>query len=242
MRESVPATRPENRVSVGNGVTNVSSLDPLAFQLAIVGVVVVIGIVVRTLLMKIHPIMSNFPLVGAVLVSSMIIGFVINKTTLRERIDRKLMTAHRNCTGVYDHRCDCHYFPAGVCLLRAAAGAHLHLHGAGQPVCLLRAGQALAPGNPFETGVGLFGMACGVLATGLMLVKVVDPDNETTASTCISTSSTLGYAWQIPYMVVGSLMIFTMPTITTVISVALLLFFLIGGEILFGRNRKKASV
>ena len=96
--------------------------------------------------------------------------------------------------------------------------------------------------NPFETGVGLFGMACGVLATGLMLVKVVDPDNETTASTCISTSSTLGYAWQIPYMVVGSLMIFTMPTITTVISVALLLFFLIGGEILFGRNRKKASV
>ena len=56
---------------------------------------------------------------------------------------------------------------------------------------------------------------------------MVDPDNETTASTCISTSSTLGYAWQIPYMVVGSLMIFTMPTITTVISVALLLFFLI---------------
>ena len=43
-------------------------------------------------------------------------------------------------------------------------------------------------------------------------------------------------------MVVGSLMLFTMPTITTVISVALLLFFLIGGEILFGRNRKKASV
>ena len=66
--------RPENRVSVGNGVTNVSSLDPLAFQLAIVGVVVVIGIVVRALLMKIHPIMSNFPLVGAVLVSSMIVG------------------------------------------------------------------------------------------------------------------------------------------------------------------------
>ena len=76
-----------------------------------------------------------------------------------------------------------------------------------------------------------------------MLVKVVDPDNEhELPSTCISTSSTLGYAWQIPYMVVGSLMIFTMPTITTVISVALLLFFLIGGEILFGRNRKKASV
>ena len=53
--------RPENRVSVGNGVTNVSSLDPLAFQLAIVGVVVVIGIVVRALLMKIHPLCPTSP-------------------------------------------------------------------------------------------------------------------------------------------------------------------------------------
>jgi ESS family glutamate:Na+ symporter len=87
--------------------------------------------------------------------------------------------------------------------------------------------------NPFETGVGLFGMACGVLATGLMLVKVMDPDNETTAST----SSTLGYAWQIPYMVVGSLMIFTAPTITTIVTVVLLLFFLIGGELIFGRKK-----
>lgn len=85
--------RPENRVSVGNGVTNVSSLDPLAFQLAIVGLVVVIGVVVRALLMQIHPIMSNFPLVGAVLVSSMIVGFIINRTAFKERIDRKLMTA-----------------------------------------------------------------------------------------------------------------------------------------------------
>ena len=95
--------------------------------------------------------------------------------------------------------------------------------------------------NPFETGVGLFGMACGVLATGLMLVKVMDPDNETTASTCISTSSTLGYAWQIPYMVVGSLMIFTAPTITTIVTVVLFFFFLIVGELLFGRKKKTAG-
>ena len=95
--------------------------------------------------------------------------------------------------------------------------------------------------NPFETGVGLFGMACGVLATGLMLTKVMDPDNETTAATCISTSSTLGYAWQIPYMVVGSIAIFTAPTVTTIVSASLLLFFLVGGEILFGRKKRAAK-
>ena len=91
--------------------------------------------------------------------------------------------------------------------------------------------------NPFETGVGLFGMACGVLATGLMLVKVMDPDNETTAATCISTSSTLGYSWQIPYMVVGSVAIVTAPKVTTIVSATLLLFFLIGGELIFGRKK-----
>ena len=233
----------ENRVSVGNGVTNVSSLDPLAFQLAIVGVVVVIGIVVRTLLMKIHPIMSNFPLVGAVLVSSMIIGFVINKTTLRERIDRKLMNRITGTALEY-------MITAAIATTSRQVFVSYALPLVLISICMVLVnlfvcfvlGKRWLQDNPFETGVGLFGMACGVLATGLMLVKVVDPDNETTASTCISTSSTLGYAWQIPYMVVGSLMIFTMPTITTVISVALLLFFLIGGEILFGRNRKKASV
>ena len=57
--------KPEDRRSIGNGVTNSSSIDPLAFQLAVIGLVVVIGILERTLLIKIHPVMSNFPLVGA---------------------------------------------------------------------------------------------------------------------------------------------------------------------------------
>lgn len=83
----------------------------------------------------------------------------------------------------------------------------------------------------------MFGMACGVLATGLMLIKVMDPNNETTAATCISTSSTLGYSWQIPYMVVGSVAIFTAPAVTTIVSVSLLLFFFIGGELIFGRKK-----
>ena len=233
--------RPEKRVSVGNGVTNVSSLDPLAFQLAIVGLVVVIGVVVRALLMQIHPVMSNFPLVGAVLVSSMIVGFIINKTTLKERIDRKLMSRITGTALEYmitaaiattSRQIFISYALPLVAISFAMVLVNLF-------VCFFL-GKRWLHDNAFETGVGLFGMACGVLATGLMLVKVMDPDNETTASTCISTSSTLGYAWQIPYMVVGSLMIFTAPTITTIITVALLLFFLIGGELLFGRKKKAA--
>ena len=134
--------RPENRVSVGNGVTNVSSLDPLAFQLAIVGVVVVIGIVDED--SSHHVQLSS----GRRRAGIQYDHRFCDQQNNAERAHRPQADEphHRNCTGVYDHRCDCHYFPAGVCLLRAAASAHLHLHGAGQPVCLLRAGQALAPG------------------------------------------------------------------------------------------------
>ena len=202
------------------------------------GLVVVIGVVVRALLMQIHPIMSNFPLVGAVLVSSMIVGFIINRTAFKERIDRKLMSRITGTALEYmitaaiattSRQIFINYALPLVLISFAMVLVNLF-------VCFYL-GKRWLHSNPFETGVGLFGMACGVLATGLMLVKVMDPDNETTASTCISTSSTLGYAWQIPYMVVGSLMIFTAPTITTIVTVVLLLFFLIGGELIFGRKK-----
>jgi len=234
--------RPEHRTSVGSGVTNVSSLDPLAFQVAIVGAVVVVGVVIRALLMKIHPIMSRFPLVGAVLVSSMILGFVINKTVLKERIDRRLMSRITGTSLEYmitaaiattSRQIFVDYALPLVAISAAMVLVNLF-------VCFVL-GRRWLQDNPFETGVGLFGMACGVLATGLMLTKVMDPDNETTAATCISTSSTLGYAWQIPYMVVGSIAIFTAPTVTTIVSAALLLFFLVGGEILFGRKKRAAK-
>ena len=227
---------------MGSGVTNVSSLDPLAFQVAIVGAVVVVGVVIRALLMKIHPIMSRFPLVGAVLVSSMILGFVINKTALKERIDRRLMSRITGTSLEYmitaaiattSRQIFVDYALPLVAISAAMVLVNLF-------VCFVL-GRRWLQDNPFETGVGLFGMACGVLATGLMLTKVMDPDNETTAATCISTSSTLGYAWQIPYMVVGSIAIFTAPTVTTIVSAALLLFFLVGGEILFGRKKRAAK-
>ena len=210
--------RPKERTSVGNGVTNASSLDPLAFQLAIVGVVVVVGVMIRACLLTISPVMSGFPLVGAVLVSSMLIGFFINKTSLRERIDRKLMS---RITGT-----------ALELIAVSIAMVLANLYGS------FVLGRRWLEANWFETGVGLFGQCCGVLATGLMLVKVMDPYNETTAAQCISTSSTLGYAWQIPYMVVGSLAIFTAPVPTTIVSVILLLFFWIGGELLYGRKKR----
>lgn len=168
----------------------------------------------------------------------MILGFIINKTALKERIDRRLMSRITGTALEYmitaaiattSRQIFVDYALPLVVISAAMVLVNLF-------VCFVL-GKRWLQDNPFETGVGLFGMACGVLATGLMLTKVMDPDNETTAATCISTSSTLGYSWQIPYMVVGSIAIFTSPTVTTIVSAALLIFFLIGGELLFGRKK-----
>lgn len=231
---------PEKRTSVGNGVTNASSLDPLAFQLAIVGIVIVMGVIERSLLMKINPVLKNFPLVGAVLVSSMIIGFVINKTNLKKRIDRELM---KRITGTaLEYMITAAIITTSRQIFISYAIPLLIISAlmvVGNIFACFYLGKRWLKSDWFETGVGLFGQCCGVLATGLMLVKVMDPSGETEAAQCISTSSTLGYSWQIPYMVVGSIAIFTAPTITTIVTVVFFLFCIICGEILYGHKKSK---
>lgn len=234
--------KPEDRRSIGNGVTNSSSIDPLAFQLAVIGLVVVIGILERTLLIKIHPVMSNFPLVGAVLVSSMIVGFLINKSHFKNYIDRKCI--NRLTSTALDYMITAaiattsmeifttYAVPLVITAVLIVAGNIF--------VCYIIGRWWVQDTCWFEIGTGMYGHLCGNLATGLMLIRVMDPTQETNASQSVSTSATLGYAWQIPYMIIGSLTIFTAPTATTVVSVALLLFFLIGGSILFGRKQKTA--
>ena len=230
---------PEDRVSVGNAVTNASSLDPLAFQLALVGIIIMLGVAERALLIKVNPVMSRFPLVGAVLVSSMVVGYVINKTSLKRYVDRKLM---RRITGTALE----YMITAAIATTSKQIFTDYAL-----PLVLISALMVLAnilicfglgkrwlSESWFETAVGLYGQSCGVLATGLMLVKVMDPSGETTAAQCISTSSTLGYAWQIPYMIIGSIAIFTAPQLTTIVSAVFFLFCLIGGEVLYGRKKK----
>ena len=68
--------RPKERTSVGNGVTNASSPGSAGISAGYRRVVVVVGVMIRACLLKISPVMSGFPLVGAVLVSSMLIGFL----------------------------------------------------------------------------------------------------------------------------------------------------------------------
>ena len=61
----------------------------------------------------------------------------------------------------------------------------------------------------FERMVGSFGQGCGVLATGLMLIRIVDPNGESSAADAIAAASTIGYLWMIPYFTIGPIVSFT---------------------------------
>lgn len=234
---------PDNRRSIGQGVSNPSSLDPLALQLALVGLIVVIGILIRNTLIRVHPIMTRFPLVGAVLVSSMIAGFLINRSSAKRFVDqasiRRLTgTALEFMIAAAIATTSLEIFTTYALPLMVISAALVVIN----LVLSFGLGKRWFSSNWFETAVGLFGQCSGVLATGLLLVKVVDPEGETTAAQCISTSSTLGYSWQIPYMVIGSLAIFAAPVATTIVSAIFLLVCLIGGEILYGPKRKRKAI
>ena len=74
-----------------------------------------------------------------------------------------------------------------------------------------------------------------MLATGLLLLKVVDPDYKTNAATNITSSSTLGYTYQLQYTLVFATVIMTSPLFTYVWS-WILLVVLMGLGLIFGRR------
>lgn len=230
------------RAVIGAGVTSSSVLDPLAFQICIVGLVVVTGTILRNALVSLSPAMSNFPLVGAVLICSMIFGTIINKTFLKRYIDKPTMNRITGTALEYMIAAAIATTSLKIFVLYAVPLVLISIAIIALNVLIcFGIGRIWLKENWFETAVGLFGQVCGVLATGLMLVKVVDPKNETVAAQCISASSTWGYAWQIPYMLVGSLAVVTNPRAVVTVSVIFFLVCLIGGQLLFGRKRKASG-
>jgi len=63
----------------------------------------------------------------------------------------------------------------------------------------------------FERTMGSYGLESGVLATGLMLLRVVDPKFETTGQESAASSAALCYPWSLPYVMFGPMLAFLVP-------------------------------
>jgi ESS family glutamate:Na+ symporter len=77
--------------------------------------------------------------------------------------------------------------------------------------------------------MGIYGQCTGTLATGLLLIKVLDPDGNTMTSESISGSSTVGSIYQLPNTTMGPMIFLASPLMYIGgVSGLLVLFVIIG--------------
>lgn len=229
---------PEERKSIGRGVSSPAALDPLASQLLLVGLMVLFGYVIRNGLIMIHPFFKNLPLFACCLIFSAIFGICTqNNKTVNALIERPVIVRISSCTLEYmitaalaTTRLSV-FADYGIALVVVSVGVAIGTY----YFCFGLAKKILLKDGQFETGLGLFGQCCGVLATGLLLLKVVDPDFKTTAAANITSSSTLGYTYQLQYTIIFIALIMTKPLFVYIYS-WILLFLLMGCGLYFGKK------
>ena len=229
---------PRNRSSMGSCVTSSATLDPLAAQLMMMGLMIMGGYLLRTLLIAINPFFTNLPLFACCLIFSGVFCICTQKNKkINDMIDRPTVVRISGCALEYLIASALattnlevfvtYAIPLVVVCVAVAVVTYW--------ACFVLAKKILPKNGMFETGVGLFGQCCGVLATGLLLLKVVDPDYKTNAATNITSSSTLGYTYQLQYTLVFATVIMTSPLFTYLWSWGLLVI-LLGLGLFFGRR------
>ena len=230
---------PQNRKPIGYGVTYNDVIDPFCFALCWSGLICASGHIVRSILIKINPVLSNIPWFACCLILSMIVGSILRKTGQDKYIDRPSMSRiagftmdYLVCSAICTLNLETvvtYAVPLSVTIAAILIG-NLFLY----PYF----GRKLYARDAFERYMGGFGQGCGVVATALLLIRIVDPNNESTAGDAVVSSSTIGYIWMIPYFTIGPIISFSWGfTKLFVFSFALLVFFIVLGRVLCWQKR-----
>lgn len=248
-REDMPKSmltgyiEPEERTAIGRGVTSSSTLDPFASQLMLVGFIILLGQILRTALVSINPFWKNLPLFACSLIMSAIFTLATrNNVKIKDMVDRSTITRISGTALDYMIAAS-----IGTTSLQVFVDYGIPLIIVGAFVSVVTylgsfiIGKYILPKNDFfETAIGVFGQTCGVLATGLMLLKVVDPDYQTNAATNITSSSTLGYTYQLQYTLLFVPLIMSKPMFVYLWSWFLLIL-LFGAGVVFAKRSDKAK-
>lgn len=231
------------RTSIGSGVTYNDALDPLALQLTFVGIILLMAKLLSTGLVAVHPILSNVPEFACAMISGAVLSFIMKKLGLSHYIDR--MTINR-ISGVALDFLVCsaiatlslkvfalYLVPLAVTILAVIA---VNL------VVNFYFSWKVFDEDWFERALGSYGLESGVLATGLMLLRVVDPKFETTGQESAAASAALCYPWSLPYVMLMPALAFSLSPWTILgISAALLVVFLVIARVFFWHPERKFS-
>lgn len=191
----------EKRTAIGKGVTYNDALDPLALQLAFVGIIYGSAKLLSTSLIWIHPLMKEIPLFACAMICGALLSFIMKKLNMRDYIDRP--TVNRISGVALDYLvCSAistlslkvfslYMVPLIVTILAVIVG---------NVIVNFYFARKMFDVDWFERAMGSYGLESGVLATGLMLLRVIDPKFETTGQESAASSAALCYPWSLPYI------------------------------------------
>ena len=182
----------ENRESAGTLTMSVDSIEPLAYHASFIGFAIIIGYFIWQLLVFIESmlltplglpqIMVSFPLFPLSMMGGLLIQIIMNRFDKHDTIDSKLMMR------IHGLSLDFLIVAALAAISIQSIWAEiipfvlLMIVGVGWNVfCVLVIAPRIFPNAKFERSIAEFGQSTGVTATGLLLLRIVDPDAKTPA-------------------------------------------------------------
>lgn len=232
----------KDRKPIGMGISNSAVIDPLAFQLMIVGTIIGVSHILRNAMIKVIPFWSKIPLYTMCLIVGAIVGICLSKTKYNQYIDRGTMKRISSVALEY-------VIASAVATMKLSVLATylVPILLTSVVICVMTAILCIILSKKwygdhwFELAMGCYGQCTGNLATGLLLIKVLDPNGDSLAAESVSGSSTLGTFFQQPYNTIGPMLIMSSPALVTCGTAGFFAAFLIVGAILFGRNAKRTA-
>ncbi len=186
---------PDERPSAGSQTVSASSIDSLGFHLAIIGIGVFIGylihsglvgaeLMLRDLGADDRPFFDSFPLFPLCMIGGLGVQLFFANFTKRNPIDHRLMqrlsgTAMDFLVVAAISTINLQVVLGGVVPLAilVVAGVVWNVF------CVMWLARRLLPADSwFERSIAEMGQSMGVTATGLLLLRVVDPEGETDAT------------------------------------------------------------
>ncbi|SEB17942.1 glutamate:Na+ symporter, ESS family [Thalassobacillus cyri] len=182
----------QNREPAASMTVRPESIEPLSFHFAIVSLAVLIGYVLLQGLIWLESVtwgawtnsevMTYVPLFPIAMIGGILLQLIFDKTDRHEVVDRRMIARIQG-------------FALDVLILTAIASVSIDVIGEYLVPFLVLAVAGIAwniagflilapriiPKYWFERGIGDFGQSMGVTATGLLLMRITDPDNDSPA-------------------------------------------------------------
>ena len=182
----------DKRESAGTLTTSMESLEPLAYHTAFIGLAIFIGYLLWKLLiisetafltpLGFPKIMVSFPLFPLAMIGGIIIQLIMDRYDKRETIDHKLMMRLHGLSLDFLIAAALSTISVQAIWAEIIPFTILMIFGLSWNIfCVFFIASRVFKNAKFERSIAEFGQSCGVTATGLLLLRIVDPDAKTPA-------------------------------------------------------------